>query len=93
MIKEKDKQKKNVAALFERLHFEFGLEDVNHLYMLKPEALKRWCETTGTKLHYISFGLAMEGDIDYVMKKLDEEDNLTNVSSARARRRSGETKT
>ena len=72
-MKKYTKEQKRIQYLFERLHFEFGLEDVNHLHYLKPKSIEHWCKTIGQKLHQISFALAMEGDIDYVLKIAEEK--------------------
>jgi hypothetical protein len=61
---------KKIIELFEILHFGENLEDVNKLYMLKPKSLERWCKTHGEKLHQISFSLACEGNIDFILDKL-----------------------
>lgn len=70
MKNEKIYSKEDIKSFFQQLHFCEGLEDVSFLYSLKEEALKKWCESHGRKLHQISFALAIDGDLEYVLNKL-----------------------
>jgi len=72
MKSKKEYSKEDIKDLFTQLHFCEGLEDVSHLHCLKNKSLKNWVKTKGNKLHFISFGLAVEGDLKWVLKKLKE---------------------